>query len=101
MGGDGFLYALTTHPICNKNKREKEETHTKKKRKMLNKELKQICNVYYLNMTTRPVRYVCTSWSFYGKTLLLVFTKNAAVPDPGYIDLPCQYRAYSSYNLQE
>jgi len=56
MGGDGFLYALTTHPICNKNKREKQEK--KEKGKMLNKELKHICNMYYLNLTTRPfVRY--------------------------------------------
>jgi hypothetical protein len=31
MGGDGFLYALTTHPICNKNKREKQEERKKRK----------------------------------------------------------------------
>jgi len=31
MGGDGFLYALTTHPICNK--KQKGETGEKEKRK--------------------------------------------------------------------
>jgi len=42
---------------------------------------------------------------FMGKLYSCCVRKNAAVPDPGpgpgYVDLPCQYRVYSSYNLQE